>query len=247
MPLKLHISLFFTAAILACSVQADQSMDWQSGLQDEYRPSSDKKRDVARKPVEVLKVLGVKSGMRVLDLFAAGGYYTEVLSHRVGSKGEVLSHNDKFLLEVMNGRFNQQMTDRLAMNRLPNVTRFHKEIGPLGLASEIDVITIVLNYHDLYSTRSLEERQEFLAELRKALKSGGVLGIIDSQATPGEHDPSLHRINSEIVKKELAEAGFVLVEDSAVLANANDDYSLNVFVPSVRGKTDRFVLKFRKT
>jgi predicted methyltransferase len=246
MSLKFNMCLLFTLAMLACSIQAEQHMDWRAGLDDGRRPASDKKRDIDRKPAEVLQVLGVKSGMKVLDLFAAGGYYTEVLSHKVGEKGEVLSHNDKFLLEVMNGRFNQQMTDRLAMDRLPNVRRFHKEIGSLGLRSEIDVITFVLNYHDLYSTRNKKERIEFLAELHKALKSGGILGIVDSQANTGDHDPSLHRINSSIVKAELAAAGFRLIAESDVLSNSADDHLVNVFDPSIRGKTDRFVLKFQK-
>ncbi|MFT5691396.1 MAG: putative methyltransferase [Oceanicoccus sp.] len=246
MSLKFKMSLLFTLAMLSWSMQAEQHMDWRAGLDDTHRPASDKKRDNDRKPADVLHVLGVKSGMKVLDLFAAGGYYTEVLSLKVGDKGEVLSHNDKFLLEVMNGLFDLQMTDRLAMNRLPNVTRFHREIGSLGLQSEIDVITFVLNYHDLYSTKDKKQRVAFLAELHAALKSDGVLGIIDSQANAGDHNPSLHRINSGIVKLEMATAGFRLVAESDVLSNSADDHLINVFDPSIRGKTDRFLLKFQK-
>ena len=235
------------AACISSSSFAGHHMNWQAGLQDKARPEADKKRDAGQKPVEVLQVLGVKSGMRVLDLLASGGYYTEVLSHRVGAKGEVLAHNNKFLLAVMDGRFDKEMTARLANDRLANVTRFQKELGPLGLENEIDVVTLVLNYHDLYSNSDEKMRKDLLAAIRKALKSGGVLGIIDSQGPKGEHNPKLHRIQRDIVKTELAAAGFELLAISDILANPEDDLSVMVFGPSIRGKTDRFLFKFKKS
>ena len=59
-------------------------------LNDESRPTEDRQRDQGRKPQEIMQFAGINPGMRVLDIIASGGYYTEVLSHRVGSKGEVL-------------------------------------------------------------------------------------------------------------------------------------------------------------
>ena len=56
----------------------------------------------------------------------------------------------------------------------------------------------------------------------------------------------LHRINPETVKQEVADAGFVLEAQSDTLHNADDPHSAGVFDASVRGKTDQFILKFKK-
>ena len=49
-----------------------------------------------------------------------------------------------------------------------------------------------------------------------------------------------------VVKRDFRRAGFVLVGSSNMLRNPADDHSLLVFDPKIRGKTDRFVFKFRK-
>lgn len=216
-----------------------------AALNSQSRPEADRKRDEGRKPQQIMQFAGIKPGMRVLDIVASGGYYTEVLSHRVGAKGEVLSHNNQFMLNVLEGRFKNEMGNRLADNRLTNVKRFHKEFGEFALNGEVDAVTMVLNYHDMYNFPA-EKRQAFLAEIKQALKPGGIFLVIDSQANEGEHDPKLHRLNSKVVKKEFAAAGFTLADESNVLANANDDHKLVVFDPSIRGKTDRYVFKFTK-
>jgi predicted methyltransferase len=48
------------------------------------------------------------------------------------------------------------------------------------------------------------------------------------------------------VKKEVLAAGFVLVGGSELLRQPGDSHTVKVFDPSVRGKTDQFILKFRK-
>lgn len=59
-----------------------------------------------------------------------------------------------------------------------------------------------------------------------------------------EHDPKLHRVHHQSIKDELIETGFNLDAEADFLRNVDDDYSKIVFEPTVRGKTDRFVLKF---
>jgi predicted methyltransferase len=146
-------------------------------------------------------------------------------------------------------------TKRHADNRLPNTEILLAENNELALeADSFDAATIVLNYHDLYW--SSEEYgwapidvPAFLAELYKGIKPGGVLGIVDHQAvsgSPSETGSTLHRIDSAIVIAELENAGFVLEGESNVLANAEDDHTKSVFDPEIRGKTDRYVLRFRK-
>lgn len=215
-------------------------------LQSEQRPQADRDRDAGRKPEKVMQFFGIESGMTVLEVLSSGGYYTEVISHRVGTTGKVIAQNNAFILEVFDGRFAKEFEKRIAGQRLPNVSHYKKEFGDFDLDNEVDVVTVVLNYHDLYSAAAKVERMNILAQLKKALKPGGILGIIDMESNTTEHNPKLHRVNQTYVKEELVEAGFELDAEAAFLRNPSDDYSKVVFDPAVRGKTDRFVLRFKK-
>ena len=89
---------------------------------------------------------------------------------------------------------------------------------------------------------------KLLAELKKGLKPGGMLAVVDHYAeagSPRETGGTLHHIDPQIVISELEAEGFVLEGKSEVLRNMEDDYSKGMFDPEIRGRTDRFVLKFR--
>jgi predicted methyltransferase len=243
--LSLTILTALTSTVALSHDTSDSS--FTKVLQSEQRSQVDRDRDAGRKPEKVMEFFGVKPGMKVLEVLSSGGYYTEVLSHRVGHKGNVIAQNNNFILDVFDGRFAKEFDKRTAKHRLPNVKHYKKEFGEFDLNNEVDVVTVVLNYHDLYSAASKEKRMKILAQLKKALKPGGVLGLIDMQSPAKDHDPKLHRVNEMYVKQELAEAGFELDAEAAFLRNPNDDYSKVVFDPTVRGKTDRFVLRFKKS
>ena len=66
----------------------------------------------------------------------------------------------------------------------------------------------------------------------------------EAEAAIGEC--SLHRIDPEVVKKEVEAAGFKLEGESNVLNNPADAHTDKVFEGSIKGKTDQFILKFRK-
>ena len=204
-----------------------------------------------RKPDAVLEFFAIGPGDTVLEMWAGGGYYTELLSHVVGDTGKVYAHANTPILNFAG----EAHINRHADNRLPNTEILMAENNELSLAADTyDAATIILNYHDLYwsSEQYGWERIDvpvFLAELFKGIKPGGMLGIVDHRAAPGspaETGNSLHRIDPAVVIAELEAAGFVLDGQSDVLANPEDDHTLNVFDPAIRGKTDRFVLRFRK-
>lgn len=72
---------------------------------------------------------------------------------------------------------------------------------------------------------------------------------VDHRALPGsprETGNTLYCIDPDIVIEEIEAAGFVLEASSDILRNPDDDHSLNMADPQVRGKSDRFVLRFRK-
>ena len=235
------------AALLAWAAPTYAGDDLAKQLASPSRPAKDKERDAGTKPVEVVKVLGVKHGMTAIDLLASGGYWTEVLSYAVGKKGKVYAQNTKFLLEYRDGANNKEITDRLASNRLPNVQRLDRELNDLGLApGSVDFAITSLNYHDIYNGFGAAAAMAFLGDVKTILKPGGVFAIIDHAGVAGADNTKLHRIEKSIVIAQAKEAGFVVETDSSLLANPADDHTLAVFDPALRGHTDRFVLKLRK-
>ena len=110
-------------SLLACNGQDDGAARLQTALADTARPETDRERDAQRKPDQIVAFWGVEPGMTVLDLFAAGGYYTEVLAAATSPDGKVLAQNNEFLLTVRDGVFATEIAARLADNRLPNVER----------------------------------------------------------------------------------------------------------------------------
>jgi predicted methyltransferase len=210
------------------------------------RPEADRVRDAGRKPAEVVAFLGIAPGMTVVDLIAAGGYYTEVLSWAVGPEGRVYAQNNRYVLEMREGANDKALTARLAEDRLPNVERLDREMGALGLPPDsVDAALTALNFHDVYNARGPEAAQAFLAAVHKFLKPGGVLGIIDHAGGVGD-DEALHRIDEALAVTVAQRAGFEVEATSAVLRNPEDDRSRNVFAEGLRGATDRFVLRLRK-
>ena len=83
----------------------------------------------------------------------------------------------------------------------------------------------------------------------QALRPGGVFVILDHAAVAGSGvsaTETLHRIDPDRVKADMAAAGFKFDGESKVLANPDDAHDKMVFNPAIRGKTDQFLYKFRK-
>lgn len=215
------------------------------------RHAGDSERDASRKPVEVLAFFRIAPGMQVFDLFSGGGYYSELLSYVVGPTGSVIAHNNQPYL----GFAADEIAARYADDRLPNVTRLQAENNELVLDPErYDAVTMILAYHDVYyedpeNGWARIDGPGLLAEIYKGLKPGGVVGVVDHYApagSPSSTGNTTHRIDLDLLVADFRAAGFILEDTSDVLRNLEDDRSILVFDPAVRGKTDRFVLRFRK-
>lgn len=236
------VVLFFTACSTSQNVVTQSIKD---SINHTNRPSEDKARDLTRKPAQVLAIAGIEEGQTVADLMTGGGYYAELLSRIVGPKGKVYAQNNKIAL----GKFaDKAMKKRLEGRDLHNVIRYDKELEELNLPEgKMDAIFMVLFYHDTYWMKV--NRPAMNAQILKALKPGGVFIMIDHKAEAGSKDrdvKTLHRVDSELVKKELIDAGFKLEAEYEILRNKEDDHTINVFKPEIRGKTDRFFMKFVK-
>jgi predicted methyltransferase len=210
-------------------------------------------RDATSKPAEVLAFFGVGSGMTVLDVNASTGWYTEILASIVGPTGRVIAHNHPRALTTLPAA---HFEARYGGNRLPNVEQIFVRHDELVLPlSSVDVVLMSLVYHDTYWHRDGVDwgpidRLALLASLKDGLKPGGVVGVVDHVAAarrdPFESALTAHRIDPAVVHRDFIAAGFEPDGESDVLRYPNDDYTVNVFDAAVAGRTDRFVLRFRK-
>ncbi len=211
------------------------------------RSDEDKARDAQRKPDQVLTFLGLRKGDTVLDIWSSGGWYTEVMSIAIGPEGTVYSQNSAAVLNFRDGYYDDLLTERLANDRLPNVQRIDASVAESGITpGTVDLAFTGLNFHDIYNRRGKEAAAGFLASVFDLLKPGGAFGIIDHVGDPGADNTTLHRIDPALVDEVVEESGFIIEAKSDLLARPEDDHTKEVFDPTLRGDTDRFILRLRK-
>jgi predicted methyltransferase len=213
------------------------------------RSDADRALDAGRYPAETLAFFGIRSGMRVAELGAGGGYTTELLARMVGPTGRVYGQNPKFVLE----RFAEKpWSERLAKPVNAQVVRVDREFDdPLPPdAVNLDAVLIVLFYHDTVWLET--DRARMNASVFAALAKGGVYGVIDHSARAGtgtSDTKTLHRIEESVLLAEIEKAGFVLDAAAEFMRNPADPRDWNASPSAAgekRGTADRFVLRFRK-
>ncbi len=241
-----------TLLLLVIMTSSAHGDDIKEALTNGGRPNADAVVGDKRKPGEVLKFFGIERGMAVYDIFAGGGYYTEILYHLVGPEGRVVHYNN-----APWAAFVKKATDkRFADGRLDGVEQVVAPPESLaGQEAAFDAAIFILGMHDIYYADPdtgwvAIDKAKFVQGMYDILKPGGVLGIIDHNGEAGS-DPEivgqkLHRVDPAVIISDLEAAGFVLEAESDLLANCEDDKTTNVFLPENRFKTDRSLLRFRK-
>ncbi|MBW8708102.1 MAG: class I SAM-dependent methyltransferase, partial [Alphaproteobacteria bacterium] len=118
-----------------------------AAVADPARPDTDKERDAARKPAEVVAFAGVRPGMVVGELGPGRGYYTRILAKTVGPTGKVYA----ILTTAQAAR--PDVLD--AMNALaasyPNVKLVTVDYGTMMLPEKADLFWTTENYHDFHN------------------------------------------------------------------------------------------------
>jgi predicted methyltransferase len=218
----------------------------QAAVADPGRPEADRARDSARHPAEVVAFAGVKPGDKVADLIPGGGYFTRIFSKVVGPNGKVYAVVPDTPAPRPQGI--QAMQELTAA--YPNVTVVNGPIAAFNPPEKLDVVWTSENYHDLRIPMfGSQNMAAFNKAVFDALKPGGVFYIEDHATAPGAGDTvaaTLHRIDPALVRREVEAAGFRFDGESKVLAHPEDPHTAMVFDPSIRGKTDKFVMRFRK-
>jgi len=219
-----------------------------AAVSDPNRPETDRARDANRKPAESLAFAGVKPGDRVADIIPGGGYFTRLFSKAVGPTGYVYAYMPSNIddLYKKHGITVPPPPDP----NYPNVSYIHAPIEKFVTPEKLDIAWTSQNYHDLHDKFfGPPDINVVNKAVYDSLKPGGVFIVLDHAAEKGSglrDTDTLHRIDEDTVKKEVEAAGFKFAGESDVLRNPNDPRTAKVFDPSIRGKTDQFILKFRK-
>lgn len=208
-------------------------------LNDPSRPDDERERDAGTRPLEIYEWMGVAPGMTVVDILPAAGYNTHLLARVVGPEGKVVaaytSDDGKAALEA---RFAEaglgQVEVVLGLSAVPD--------------GSVDRHVTVRNIHDLFIPAIAErfglDTEGILAEVHRTLADDGYLCVVDARTTAEGVDDQTHRINEEMVIRELTARGFELAERSDLLADPDDDNTQSGF--PTRWHVDRMLLKFRK-
>jgi len=235
------LSMIKKTSALVCLVALSSSAlaiapDFMEKLAADSRPMEDRIRDGARRPYQVMQLLGVEEGMTVLDVGAGGGWYTRVLSAAVGPEGHVISQFGPRALQRNEG---QEQKDLAAS--LGNTEAYFGNVGEME-ANSVDVAVTALNIHHGNAERTIP----YLAEILNVLKPGGVAAVIDHVGLPDVDNSRLHRIPVSDVREWIEEAGFEIVEESDILRTTADDHTLSATDPILGRNADRFLFVVRK-
>jgi len=157
------------------------------------------KRDVWQRPEEVMDELGIKEGTVVADVGCGSGYFVFHLAQRVGPKGKVYAEDiDSGVLRKIHTRSHDEHLEQIeVIQGTPD--------DPFLPAAKLDAVLIVNAYHEM------KNFDVMLTGIYRALKPGGVLGIIDHEAEPGQPRSDYqehHRIPEQLVRDDLARNAF---------------------------------------
>ena len=157
----------------------------------------------------VMDLLGIKKGSVVADIGAGSGWFTVRAAQRVGSTGEVFA-------EDINPEAINYIDQRARKAKLANVqTTLGTPEDPKLPPASIDAVLFLKVYHEVANTNAL------LAKLKPALRPGAKVGIIDRNGNGADHG-----LMPDVVKKEMADAGFHLDSSYDFTKADGQDYFL---------------------
>jgi predicted methyltransferase len=186
--------------------------------------------------------------MRVLELIPGGGWYTRVLA-------PVLAENGKLYVAIGTDRVRKNVLNQPGfeqVERLDTTDNLHRPKGSrVYTVDDFDFgltgLDMVLTFRNLHNFGA-DGRARINSQAFKALKSGGLYGVVDHTRRHMESDnfENRRRLDPVLAIKEILEQGFELVDYSDLHYRADDELEYEVGRRSVTGNTDRFTLLFRK-
>ncbi len=240
----------------------------QAAVAGKYRKLANAARDKYRHPLETLDALGFKPNMTVLEYGPGEGWYTELLAPALAKNGKLLvtTGDPNGPIDIRATLYAQRTRAMLASSPelFGKVESF--QIDPkapkLGADASLDMVLVMRELHGMHNSHTMPA---WLAEIHRALKPGGILGIEEHRAK-ADANPDVSAKNGYLPEKwcieQIEAAGFKLAGKSEINANAKDtkDYAEGVWAlpPSFTlkdkdhdkyaaiGESDRMTLKFVK-
>jgi ubiquinone/menaquinone biosynthesis C-methylase UbiE len=173
-------------------------------------------RDAWQQPQRVLESLKIAPGMIVADVGAGGGYFTFKLARAVGPSGKVYAVDvDREMIDLITDRAREENAANIA-------TIVGAADDPRLPASGVDLIFTANTYHHI------ENRVRYFANLRKYLRPGGRIAVIDFDRRGWLEGLLRHYTPKEFIQREMEQAGFVMQQDLEFL----DRQSFLIFAPA---------------
>ena len=247
------ISALSALSLLAfCSMplaeQASFSDRIKTAMNSDIRTTADTDRDRNRKPVETLKFLRIDNGMRVLELFPGGGWYTKLLAPSLRENGE-------YLAALGTGRIKERLSGQPGFDQMtvlePDVSVEPSDMPSIYVIGEFSFgvrgIDAALTFRNMHNFAP-ESRSHINRAVFESLKPGGLYGVVDHVRRHNEPPTRENRRRADpvVIIKELLDAGFELVGHSDLHYRPDDELRYEVGRKTVTGNTDRFTLLFRK-
>jgi predicted methyltransferase len=262
--------LAIAAALLSCTATSSRQTTAQALtaiLAGEQRTPQERARDVYRHPEETLLFFGIRPEMRVLEVWPEPGWYTEVIAPLVREKGKYYAAviaadpSDKHITQRLDD-YRAKLASSPQLYDRVTVVPFPEDGGDAVPAASIDMVVTFRNIHNWMAR---DEAERAFATMYKALKKGGLLGVVEHRGNPALPQ-DLHAksgyVNEDYAIHLIEAQGFRLLAKSQVNDNPKDtkDYEQGVWTlpPTYRlgpkdhdkyaaiGESDRFTLLFVK-
>ncbi|MBY0315217.1 MAG: methyltransferase domain-containing protein [Bdellovibrionales bacterium] len=261
----------FASFVLGCSskpqapakVPMKAPASIEEAVASEYRSPEMKLRDQYRHPVETLKFFGVEPSMTVLEISPSAGWYTQILAPYLNTSGQYVAVQVPSSMSDYMKKNNEARDGWLkAHSEITSKAKtvdFNDEIYPENSAD------MVLTFRNVHNWMSNGGEDKAFKSFYKALKPGGILGVVEHRADPkkkrDKSGKSGYVLEQDVIKMAY-KAGFKLVGKSEINANPKDtkNYPEGVWTlpPVLRlkekdrekymaiGESDRMTLKFQK-
>jgi len=208
--------LVLALTFLAAAPGAAQSPPSQASRQTLFDPTDlglleSPDRDIWQKPDQVMDALGIADGSKVADIGAGGGYFTIRLARRVGPNGVVWAEDVQL---VMLEAIKRRVAKDVAKDIRNVITVKGTSSDPMLPANSVDAALILETYQEVFQDGN---PLLFLQNVRKALRPGGRVGIIDYKKGGGGPGPDGPRPDPEAVIATAEQAGLRLIRREAFL------------------------------
>ena len=232
-----------------------------SALEHSVRSEKNMARDEFRHPYETLTFFGISPSMKVVELSPGGGWYTEIFANYLEKGNLIAAHHDPNSKSNYQKRSRARFEEKLGSNPVYDSITLVNLDGRLTEPGSVDAVVTFRNLHNWIGS----SMDSIFENSFTALKSGGILGVVEHRAPTGTLVDSMKKsgyVTENYAIKAAQKAGFVMLGKSEINSNPKDtaDHPRGVWTlpPNLRlkdqdrekylaiGESDRMTLLFRK-